>query len=89
MTKRSKKNVKDIQSALLSKTGFLKQDENIDTNDDTDNNQSLLIDADILEKLKALAEYENTDLKDLVNKALNHFLRLKSLQVTEAMKAKE
>lgn len=87
MTKKGKKNIKDIQSALLSNTGFLNRDDSTVANEPTQEKPSLIND-DVMEKLEALADFENTELKEIVNKALGHFLRLKSLQVEQALKAK-
>lgn len=86
MSKRGKKNVKDIQSALLSKTGFLNREE---PTEEVESTSEPLIDQEILEKLEILAEYEKTETSELINKALHHFLRLKGLQLEKAMAAKK
>lgn len=86
--KKGKKNIKDIQSALLSKTGFLNQHDDNESIEHA-SQQPSLIDENLLEKLEALAEFENVSVKEIVNKALGHFLRLKSMQVEQALKAKQ
>jgi len=85
MAKRNKKNIKDIQAALLSNTDFLNKEETIEQEEIQEN----IIEEDVLEKFKALAEYENTEAKELINKALNHYLKLKGLQLELALKAKK
>ncbi len=85
MAKRSKKNIKQIQEALLSNTGFLSRE---DSSEDEVIHQDI-IDDDVLIKYEALAEFEKTDTKSLINKALNHFLKLKGLQLEQALKAKK
>lgn len=86
MSKRSKKNVKDIQSALLSKTGFLNKSEE-DVSEKSAPTESI-IDEDVLEKFEALAKFEKTETNELINKALNHYLKLKGLQLEQALKNK-
>ncbi len=84
MSKKNKKSLKEFQSALLSNTPFIKQTEDIVTNEqETDN---IKIDNDLMFKLNALAKYDNTNISLLINKAITHYLRLKSIQVDEALK---
>ncbi len=82
MAKRSKKNIKQIQDALLSNTGFLNRE---DSSGEETIHQDI-IDDEVLTKYEALAEYEKTDTKTLINKALGHFLKLKGLQLEQALK---
>lgn len=84
MVKKQKKNTKDFQQALLSNADFLKQT----PEPVLEATKEKIIDEEILEKLEILAEYDNVDVKDLVNKALSHFLRLKGMQLEQAIKAK-
>lgn len=86
MAKKVKKNIKQFQQALLTNTGFIKQTDEKEPEPATP--VVSIIDEDIMEKFTLLAEFENTEASDLINKALNHYLRLKSLQVEEAMKLK-
>jgi hypothetical protein len=91
MVKKTKKNIKQFQQALLSNTGFIKQ---------TDENEAMqlpepvispesVIDDEVMEKFILLANFEGSNTNELINKALNHYLRLKSLQLEEAMKNKK
>lgn len=82
--KKTKKNIKQFQQALLTNTGFIKQNE--ETESVPASPQESLIDEELIQKFTLLAAYEETNTKELINKALNHFLRLKSLQLEEAMK---
>lgn len=87
VTKKPKKNIKQFKQALLSNTDFIKE------NKSTDNTKAApeivmeeVIKPEIREKFKILANFEGEEEKDLINKALNHYLRLKGLQLEEAMK---
>ncbi len=80
-TKKTKKNVSDFQSALLSNTPFIKQ-----ADEPQNEANNTLIDPDLLLKIKALAQYEKTTESLLINKALTHFLRLKGLELEAALK---
>ncbi|PKP10139.1 MAG: hypothetical protein CVU09_08405 [Bacteroidetes bacterium HGW-Bacteroidetes-4] len=82
--KKTKKNIKQFKQALLTNTGFIKQNEEPEPIPAAQHES--LIESDILQKFTLLAEFEGTNTKELINKALNHFLRLKSLQLEEAMK---
>lgn len=86
MVKRNKKNIKDIQAALLSNTEFLNKEEEPAELDEI---QESIIDEEVLKKFEALAEFENTQAKELINKALSHYLKLKGLQLEQALKAKK
>ncbi len=85
MAKRSKKNIKQIQDALLSNTGFFNREDNYEE----EIIHQDIIDDEVFAKYEALAEYEKTDTKALINKALNHFLKLKGLQLEQALKNKK
>ncbi len=81
VNKKNKKNLHDFQSALLSNTPFIKQgEEQVHASPEGE------IDPDLLEKIKALAQYEKTTESSLLNKAISHFLRLKGLELEEALK---
>jgi hypothetical protein len=87
-TKKLKKNISDFQSALLSNTPFIKQvDEPGHDADNVVRDEPIeLIDPELLIKIKALAQYNNTSTSSIINKALTHFLRLKALEVETALK---
>ncbi len=87
MAKQPKKNIKQFQQALLSNAGFIKQTDENEPLSSTPGNSE--IDNDVLEKFQLLATFEGIETRELINKALNHFLRLKSLQLEEAMKNKK
>ncbi|MGE4287593.1 MAG: hypothetical protein AB7E36_02800 [Salinivirgaceae bacterium] len=82
--KKTKKNIKQFQQALLTNTGFIKQSDESEPVPEVLHES--LIEDEVLQKFTLLAEFEGTTTKELINKALNHFLRLKSLQLEEAMK---
>ncbi len=89
MAKRKNKDINQIKAALLSNTDYIQQKESEPVADSTPVEETpQLIASDILFKLEALAEYEKVSTEELVNKALTHFLKLKSLQLDEAMKNK-
>lgn len=88
--KKPKKNVKQFKQALLSNTDFIKETDNenytkpveIAVHED-------IVEPQIREKIKILADFEGITEKEMINKALNHFLRLKGLQLEEALKKKK
>lgn len=86
-TKKAKKNIKQFKQALLSNTGFIKEAEPIAN---TKQPQPTVIDevimADVRDKYRILAAFEKIDEKELINKALNHYLKLKGLQLEQAIK---
>jgi hypothetical protein len=88
MAKKHKKNIKQIQDALLSKAGFIKQSTEAPEiyNVEEESNENYSISPEILDKFEALAEYENVEYSVLIEKALNHYLKLKGLQLDEALK---
>lgn len=85
--KKTKKNIKQFKQALLSNTDFIKHSEPETSNKITETivNDDI-IDSEIRNKFKILANFEKIDEKELINKALNHYLRLKGLQLEQALK---
>ncbi|HOP05494.1 MAG TPA: hypothetical protein PL017_13745 [Tenuifilaceae bacterium] len=88
---KSKHTINDIQKALLSSTKYLKE---VEKEDSTPRMQdvpqanlepSVNIDPLILKKFSILSRYLGEPAEDLINNALNHFLRLKSLQLDKAI----
>jgi len=79
MAKKTKKDLKQFQQALLSNTDFIQHTE-ATLNEPLIKEVSLVEDA-IMEKFKLLATFEGVTEKELINQALNHYLRLKSLQL--------
>ena len=87
---KAKKNIKQFKQALLSNTDFIKESEPVEhTKPTTTVVNEDVIDADVKEKFSLLANFENISEKELINKALNHYLRLKGLQLEQAIKAKK
>jgi hypothetical protein len=88
---KSKHTINDIQKALLSSTKFIKENEvakpeiNNDQQDSKPSTTDLNIDPVVMKKFKILAPYMGETTEELINKALNHFLRLKSMQLEQAM----
>lgn len=90
---KNKKTIFDIQKALLSNTEFIKEQEpqaeqvpyvpEIPQPRPVD---CVVLDPALLRKLKILAAYEKQTPDELVNSALNHFLRLKAGRLDEAMR---
>jgi hypothetical protein len=88
---KNKHTINDIQKALLSNTRYIKDEDMVSKeivepvvsvpNSDTQVN----IDPLTMKKLRILAPYLGETTDELVNKALNHFLRLKSLQLDQAI----
>jgi len=89
-TKKNKKNVTQFKQALFSNTGFIQEpSDTTDTKKTESNVSNDIIEPEILNKIEILAAFEGVDKKEMINKALNHFLRLKGLQLEEAMKQKK
>lgn len=88
---KSKHTINDIQKALLSSTKYLKENDKDDSvPQEQDKLQSktdsdISIDPLILKKFNILSRYLGEPAEDLINNALNHFLRLKSLQLDKAI----
>ena len=85
MAKRNKK-ISEIKNALLSNTSFI---------NNTDKPKEIVVpvaknvielDKQTLAKLKLLANYYGKDYTDLIDEALKHYLRIKKLDIDEALK---
>jgi hypothetical protein len=88
---KNKHTIHDIQKALLSNTRFIK-DEDLQTKvieessaKETITENQVSIDPLIMKQLKILAPFLGETPDELVNKALTHFLRLKSMQLDQAI----
>jgi hypothetical protein len=84
MAKKTKKSVVQIQEALLSNTGLLKP--SVENVVEQPSPSEKLIDDDLMEKLEILAQFQKTTPKELINKALSHFIRLKGIELEQAQK---
>ncbi|MDA3893616.1 MAG: hypothetical protein PF517_18275 [Salinivirgaceae bacterium] len=88
-TKKNKRNINLFKQALLSNTDFINEHEAVkNTKPQEVNVIDDIIESDVREKFKILANFEKVNEKELINKALNHYLRLKGLQLELAMKEK-
>jgi len=88
---KSKHTINDIQKALLSNTRYLKENENnIPAPKETPEAKpkdelTINIDPMIIKKFNILARYLGEPAEVMINNALNHFLRLKSMQLDKAI----
>ncbi len=82
---KKKKNLSEIKDALLAKTSFIKNNEE---NRETDQALENLVEIDkqIFSKIKVLSKYYEKLPEDTINEALSHYLRLKKLDIDEALK---
>ncbi|HNS30827.1 MAG TPA: hypothetical protein PKL52_09895 [Tenuifilaceae bacterium] len=91
---KNRRTISDIQKALLINTKFIKEPEEVEEpivkaekkEPEPIANDKINIDEVVLKKYKILAPYLGDSVEELINKALNHFLRLKSLQLDQAIK---
>lgn len=87
---KNKHTINDIQKALLSNTRYIKEEDELKKEEPSalaasDLNQQAKIDPLIMKKIKILAPYLGETTDEFVNKALSHYLRLKSLQFDQAI----
>ena len=86
MAKRKRK-ISEIKNALLSNTSYINNTDipkeeivaSVATN-------AIELDKKTLAKLKLLANYYGKEYTDLINEALSHYLRIKRLDIDEALK---
>ncbi len=79
--------MRQIQDALLTNTGLLKQPDEVEQQEKNAEVERF-IQPEILEKFEILANFEKTTTKDMINSALQHYIKLKALQLEQAMKLK-
>lgn len=91
MAKKNKKDMKQFQQALLSNAEFIKQPEPVPmaAPEPVIIQEVSVINDDVMEKFRLLASFEGVSEKELINQALNHYLRLKSLQLEQAAMIKK
>jgi hypothetical protein len=91
---KSKHTITDIQKALLSNTKYIKEAEQSPQVSDEPKEPEVApviqanqvnIEPLTLKKIKILAAYLGEPVDELINKSLNHFLRLKALQLEQAI----
>lgn len=86
---KNKKNIEKFQEALSSNTEFLNEDKFEDeVLFGSENKSDLVVELDRMtfRKFKILATYQDRDVQDVMNEALNHYLRLKKLYLEEAFR---
>lgn len=87
---KNKHTINDIQKALMSNTRFIKDEETVSQPTvkvpaEKPLEPQVNIDPLIMKQFKILAPYLGETTDELINKALSHFLRLKSLQLDQAI----
>ena len=85
---KTKKDISKFQEALSSNTEFLNEDSLEDEvlfGDEIKGNQVVSIDGLIFKKFKILSMYHKREMHDVLHEALNHYLRLKKIDLEAAM----
>ena len=87
---KGKRTINDIQKALLSTTRYIKDEESVIVPEQSINTVKPIeaqvnIDPLVMKQVKILAPFMGETTDELINKALNHYLRLKSLQLDKAI----
>ncbi len=84
---KKKRKINDIKNALLSNTSFISKvvDKPKEKAIPVAKN-AIELEKQTLAKLKILANYYGKDYTDLINEALSHYLRIKKLDIDEALK---
>jgi hypothetical protein len=82
---KKKKKLSEIKDALLSKTSYMRNNEEpVEIVQPADN--LIEIDKHILSKIKVLSNLYGKSREEVINEALSHYLRLKKLDIDEALK---
>ncbi len=82
---KQKKKLSEIKDALMSGTSFMNNNLPVIDKQEISSN-AVEIDKSILSKIKLLANYYQKAPSELINDAITHYLRLKKLDIEEAMK---
>jgi len=82
---KQKKKLSEIKDALMSGTSFMKNQAPI-VEQQVVSDHFVEIDKSVFSKIKLLASYYKKEPSEIVNESLNHYLRLKKLDIEEAMK---
>jgi len=85
MAKRKRK-ISEIKNALLSNTSFINNNEKPKEIVAPVIENEIELDKRTLAKLKLLANYYGKNYTDLIDEALKHYLRIKKLDIDEALK---
>ena len=85
---KNKKKLSEIKDALLSKTSYIKNDERpVEKVQNIQSAESMVeIDKQLFSKIKVLASLYKKSREEVINEALSHYLRLKKLDIEEALK---
>jgi hypothetical protein len=83
---KKKRKINDIKNALLSNTSFISKTEKSAETKIVAPENSVTLDKQTLAKIKLLANYYKKDYTELVDEALKHYLRIKKLDIDEALK---
>lgn len=83
---KKKRKINDIKNALLSNTSFISKTEKAAQTEVVAPDNSVTLDKQTLAKIKLLANYYKKDYTELVDEALKHYLRIKKLDIDEALK---
>lgn len=86
---KKKRKISDIKNALLSNTSFIKsteQETKIEDKSIKYPDNVVELDKTILSRIKILAAYYQKDYQEVIGEALKHYLRIKKLDVDEALK---
>ena len=84
----AKKKIKlsEIKDALLSNTSFIKNNEKAAEEKVVIPENAIEIEMPTLRKIKLLANYYEKEPVELINEAITYYLRLKRLDIEEALK---
>lgn len=85
MAKRKRK-ISEIKNALLSNTSFINSTDKPKEIVVPVTENAVKLDKQTLAKLKLLANYYGKDYTDLIDEAVKHYLRIKKLDIDEALK---
>lgn len=84
---KKKNKLREIKDALLSNASYIKNtEETVVQEIAVVPENAVEIEKSVYNKLKLLANYYKKEPSDLVNDAISHFLRLKRLDIEEALK---
>lgn len=83
--KKQKMKLSEIKDALLSGTSYMKNSEP-QKQKEVQSEFAVEIDKSVFSKIRLLANYYQKEPTELVHEAINHFMRLKKLDIDEALK---
>jgi hypothetical protein len=83
--KKQKMKLSEIKDALLSGTSYMKNNEPL-AEKEKQSDYAVEIDKSVFSKIRLLANYYQKEPVELVHEAINHYMRLKKLDIDEALK---